>query len=172
MEQSLKHFIQDKGLKMKKFFVVAGAMMLSAAANGADIAAKAPVATPGPSWTGVYVNGGLGYGAWTADTATFLSVTGQCDLCTLQVQGGKGWLARVGIGYDHQFTSNIVAGVFADYDFSRLKGTIQDQGPFLAGQIKQTSAWELGARAGWLINPSAFGYVNDGYSSAHFSSAI
>jgi|SRR5215471_10424780 len=161
---------------MKKCFlaaasILAGTTVLGASVNAADIAAKAPVAIASPTWTGLYVNGGLGYGAWTADTTTIHPTTSQCDLCLVQVQGGKGWLGRVGIGYDYQFTSNIVAGVFADYDFSRLKGTIQDQFPFFAGEIKQTSAWALGARAGWLINPSALGYINGGYSSAHFSSA-
>src|SRR5262245_15337074 len=60
-------------------------------------------------------------------------------LWRLDGQGGKGWLGRVGIGYDYQFASHIVAGLFGDYDFSSLKGTIQDQNPFLAGEIKQTS---------------------------------
>jgi outer membrane immunogenic protein len=164
---------------MKKFYGAAlciAGVLATNAANAADIATKAPgdMATPviaGPSWTGFYLNGGLGYGAWTADTTTQNLITGTCDLCVVQVQGGKGWLGLVGIGYDYQFTSHIAAGLFADYDFSRLKGTIQDQNPFLAGQIKQTSAWAVGARVGWLVNPAVLGYVNGGYSSAHFSSA-
>ena len=75
--------------------------------------------------------------------------------CETQVQGGKGWLATIGAGYDYQFTSRIVAGVFGDASISSLKGTIQDRSgcPGFAGDIKQTSSWAAGARAGWLVNP-------------------
>jgi outer membrane immunogenic protein len=157
---------------MKKFFVVIVAILaatMSLRAASADSASKALAAIGGPAWTGFYVNGGLGYGAWTADTTTQNKNTGACALCVVQVQGGKGWLGLVGIGYDHQLTPNIVAGVFADYDFSHLTGTIQDQSNSFAGEIKQTSAWTIGARVGWLISPSVLAYLNGGYSSAHFS---
>src|SRR5262245_20626085 len=132
-DRSMQHALEfgwNQGLEMKKFFVVAAsilaaAVMVNAAARAADMVTKAPIGTAGPGWTGFYLNGGLGYGAWTADTTTVDPTTGQCVLCPVQVQGGKGWLGRIGIGYDYQFTSNIVAGVFGDYDFdSHLKGTI------------------------------------------------
>ena len=83
---------------------------------------------------------------WAADTNTVFAATGACDACVNQVQGGKGWLGVIGGGFDYQFTSNIVAGVFADFNISSLKGTIQDEGPFFAGDIKQTSSWAVGAR--------------------------
>ncbi|MEW6452508.1 MAG: outer membrane beta-barrel protein [Pseudomonadota bacterium] len=123
------------------------------------------------NWTGFYVNAGGGYGMWAADTTTVSPVTGACVLCATQTQGGKGWLGTVGGGYDYRFTPNIVGGVFADFNYSNLKGTIQDQGPFFAGEIKQTSAWAVGARAGWLVTPSALTYVNGGYTNARFSGA-
>jgi hypothetical protein len=37
-----------------------------------------------------------------------------------------------------------------DYDFGNLKGTIQDQGVFFAGEIKQKSAWAIGGGPGGL----------------------
>ena len=142
-------------------------------ACAADMPAKAPVfkapATVATSWTGFYVNGGLGYGMWAADTTTVDPATGACILCTTQVQGGKGWLATVGVGYDYQFSPKFVAGVFGDASLSSLKGTIQDQGPFFAGEIKQTSSWAVGARAGWLVTPQTMTYVNGGYTGARFS---
>jgi outer membrane immunogenic protein len=144
-------------------------------ASAADMPAKAPVlkapGTVATSWTGFYVNGGLGYGMWAADTTTVIATTGACFLCTTQVQGGKGWLAKIGGGYDYQFSSKFVAGVFGDFDISSLKGTIQDQLPFFAGEIKQTSAWAVGARAGWLVSPETLTYVNGGYTGARFSGA-
>jgi outer membrane immunogenic protein len=152
----------NQGLKMKKLFVLAVSILaasvtVNAAASAADMATKAPIEIAGPSWTGFYVSGG---GAWTADTTTVDQNTGQCVGCVVQVQGGKGWLGRVGIGYDYQFTSLLVAGLFGDYDFASLKGTIQDQNAGFTGEIKQNSAWALGARVGWLITPGVLGYAN------------
>jgi len=144
-----------------------------AAAMAADMPVKAPVAAPAlaTNWTGFYVNAGYGYGIWSANTTTQDPVTGTCILCFNQVQGGKGWLGVVGIGYDQQVTSHIVAGVFADFNFADLKGTIQDQVPFFAGDISEKWAWAAGARIGWLITPDILAYVNGGYTSARFSSA-
>ena len=132
---------------------------------------KAPPAAPAvaTNWTGVYVNGGIGYGIWSADTTTVDPATGNCFLCVPQTQGGKGWLGVVGLGYDYQFASNFVAGVFGDVNFGSLKGTIQDADPFFVGTTKEQWAWAVGARVGWLITPDALIYVNGGYSSAHFS---
>ncbi len=121
------------------------------------------------SWTGLYLNGGGGYGGWSADTTTVNATTGVCYLCSAQTQGGSGGLGTIGIGYDYQFMNKIVAGILADYDFSSLQGTIQDQLPFYAGSIKQESAWAAGARVGWLLSPATLGYLNGGYSKTSFS---
>jgi outer membrane immunogenic protein len=127
------------------------------------------------NWTGFYANAGAGYGEWAADTTTVSQVSGACVLCANQRQGGKGYLGVVGAGYDWQFAPAWVAGVFGDFDISSLKGTIQDQtgtGPFaIAGDIKQTSAWAVGPRLGWLPSPQTMTYVNGGYTGARFSSA-
>lgn len=132
---------------------------------------KAPVAVAAANWTGFYLNGGAGHGIWSADTTTVIPATGACKLCVTQTQGGKGFLGVVGGGFDYRFNPNIVVGAFADYNLSSLKGIIQDQDPVWAGEIKQTSAWAAGVRAGWLVNPSLLAYVNGGYSGAHFSGA-
>lgn len=149
------------------------AITLAQPAFAADMPAKAPVykapmavATP---WTGFYVNGGIGYGIWAADTTTSDPVTGACILCETQVQGGKGWLGTIGAGYDYQFTAKIVAGVFGDASLSSLKGTIQNQFGAITGDIKQTSSWAFGARAGWLVTPQTMSYLNAGYTGAQFS---
>lgn len=155
--------------------VVFGALMAGSAV-AADMPARAPMLTKAPpapvySWTGFYIDGGAGYGTWTADTTTVSPVTGICQLCTTQTQGGKGWLGTVSAGFDYQFSQHIVAGILADYDFSDIKGTIQDQGPFFAGTVSQKSAWAAGARVGWLVTPQILSYVNGGYTQAHFSGA-
>lgn len=144
-------------------------------ACAADMPAKAPVFKAPPAvatpWTGFYVNGGIGYGMWAADTTIVDPATGACTSCVTQVQGGKGWLATIGAGYDYQFSARIVGGVFADASLSSLKGTVQDGFPFLAGDIKQTSSWAVGARAGLLATPKTLSYMNAGYTGARFSGA-
>lgn len=143
--------------------------------HAADMPAKAPVdttplaaATP---WTGFYVNGGIGYGSWAADTTIVNTPTGVCSNCPTQVQGGKGWLGTIGGGYDFQFSNRIVGGIFGDASPSSLKGTIQDGQPFRAGEITEKWSWGVGVRAGWLSSPQTMTYVNGGYTSARFSSA-
>lgn len=130
------------------------------------------LATPAQAqvrWTGAHVNGGVGFGTWSANTTTANANTGACTLCVNQTQGGNGWLGKVGAGYDYQINQNWLAGVLFDYDKSELKGTIQDQFPFFAGNIKQESAYAGGVRVGWLFNPSTLVYVSGGYSRAYFS---
>ncbi len=129
-----------------------------------------PPAPPQHGWTGFYVNGGVGYGMYNADTVWTLP-GGGTFLPFTQTQGGRGWLGTAGAGYDYQLTGNIVAGVLGDYDFASIKGTIQNQGPFTVGTMTENWAWAVGARIGWLITPELLSYVNGGYTQAHFSSA-
>jgi outer membrane immunogenic protein len=143
-------------------------------ATAADMPLKAMPAPVAPvyNWTGLYVDGGFGYGMWTADTTTVSPVTGACVLCVTQTQGGKGWFGTIGGGYDWQFRLgnwNMVAGALGGYDFSSIEGTIQDQGPFFAGREKMTSAWYAGARLGWLPSNDVLTYVNGGWTGAHFN---
>src|SRR5512139_742489 len=148
------------------------ALGFASVASAADLPVKAPPKAPdaaATNWTGVYVNGGLGYGIWTGDTTTVNQFTGACILCVTQTQGGKGWLGVVGLGYDYQFAPNFVAGVFGDFGFGSIKGTLQDQDPFYVGETKEQRAWAVGGRLGWLITPDALMYMNGGYTSARFS---
>jgi outer membrane immunogenic protein len=158
--------------KMLTLLAVAFGLGFAQAASAADMPAKAPVYKAPPAaainWTGFYINGGYGYGVWSAD-ATTQTTGGTCIVCVNQEQGGKGWLGVIGVGYDYQFAPSFLAGVFGDYNFSSLKGSIQDPNAVLEGDIKQTSAWAVGGRLGWLVTPDFLAYVNGGYSSAHFS---
>jgi outer membrane immunogenic protein len=156
---------------------VAAGLLVSQAAWAADMPVKAPILKAPPAaaaanWTGFYLSGGFGYGFWTADETTSSVVPGfpEPPLTTAQRFGGRGWLARVGGGFDYQFSPHIIAGVFADFDWSELQGTIQDAPAPLSADIKQTSAWAAGVRVGWLVTPDVLSYVNGGFSSAGFSS--
>jgi outer membrane immunogenic protein len=82
------------------------------------------------------------------------TVTGICQTCVIQKQGGDGWFGTVGAGYDWQFGGDWVAGIFADGQFGSLKGTIQDQ-VNQTGFIKNEDNWLLAfAWAIWLHRPS------------------
>jgi outer membrane immunogenic protein len=148
------------------------AISFTSFASAADLAAKipvnkAPVAAATP-WTGFYVNGGFGYGLWAADQ-TEHKPGGGCNICETQIQGGKGWLATMGAGYDYRVTDRIVVGLFGDASISSLKGTVIDDHVFPTGNIKQKSTWAVGARGGWLVTPKTMSYYNAGFTSARFS---
>ena len=146
---------------MKKLgLALAAVTALGGSALAADMPVKAPPPAAIANWTGIYLNAGFGFGIWTANTTT-LDTLG-CIACVNEIQGGKGWLGVVGIGYDHQLTSRIVGGVFVDFNLSNLKGTIQDQFSFTAGEIKQTWSWAIGGRVGWLFAPQILTYLNAG----------
>ena len=165
---------------MRKFLLALATGGLIAAAANAALAdgppagrsvKDAPVYSPPINWTGFYVAAGAGYGMWTADTTTINPATGLCVLCVPQTQGGRGALGTFGIGYDVQLRERFVAGVFVDGSLSRIKGTIQDQGPFFAGTIEENHAFSVGARFGTLVSPSVLAYGTAGYSRAHFTNA-
>ena len=94
---------------------------------------KAPVAqvyVPAFSWTGLYLGGNAGY-AWGESKATdvlFFDSTGG-----VYTPGGlyagndvnfgnvDGWIAGGQIGYNYQFTNNVVVGVEADFQWTGAK---------------------------------------------------
>jgi outer membrane immunogenic protein len=169
---------------MKRFsFAFAVLALLSGGAFAADLPApapyyKAPVAVPpAASWTGFYLNAGGGYGMWSADTEILSTAGGPPLIGGDQIQGGRGYLGTFGGGYDLQLGGlslgnwhpPVLIGIQADYDPSRIKGSIQDQGPFLVGNINENYSWAVGARAGLIIFPEMLTYVNGGYTNAHFS---
>ncbi len=150
--------------------ILALGSLVAGSAMAADMALKAPApAAAVYSWTGFYIGGGGGYGMWSGDTTTVDPVTGRCALCATQTQGGRGGFGTVYGGYDYQFASRFVAGVFADGDFGDISGTLQDQDPFFAGTLSLRNSWAVGARLGYLLTPSIMTYVNAGYTNASFS---
>lgn len=139
---------------MKKLLLAVTAMAaMTGTASAADLAArpytKAPIAAPlAPSWTGFYIFGGGGGGLWNADTTINSTATGAALIGLNQKQGGEGWFGTVGAGYDWQVNPTWVIGAFADGQFGSIKGTIQDQGALIAGNIKNDYSWAVGGRVG------------------------
>ncbi len=165
---------------MKKFLLTTLATALACgSALAADMAPAYKAPPPPPpapvyNWTGVYVGGALGYALWDADTTATNTTTGVET--GVQNNGGRGWMGEAVLGYDYQFAIanwNLVAGVFANYDFGNAKGKMDANTAVTAlgsivGSESEKSAWYLGARAGWLVTPQILSYWTGGYTETHF----
>ena len=97
---------------------------------------------------------------WCTTSASSASALG------LDGIGGEGAFGTVIIGYDWQLTSNIVAGIFVDYDFSNIS-TGLSLGPFSAS-LDHKNSWSVGARLGMLTSPTTLWYGTAGYTQADF----
>jgi outer membrane immunogenic protein len=149
--------------------VIASSLIFAGAARAdgyEPVARAAPVSLQVSNWTGFYANGGVGYGLWQAQTTTDLP-GGGCFVCAKTDHGGKGWLGEVGVGYDYQFTDKIVGGILFNYDFSDMRGRVDD-GFGATAKTNNDSTWFVGARAGWLMTPDVLNYWSVGYTQTHF----
>jgi outer membrane immunogenic protein len=154
--------------------IVASNYAMAADMPPAPIYTKAPAPVVAYNWTGFYLNAGGGYGMWNASETSIDAIPGfGCSLCAPQTVGGKGYFGTAGGGFDYQFSDRIVAGVLADYDFSSIKGTIQDtpETVLFSGTLKETSSWAAGARIGWLVTPQILAYFNGGATGTRFGSS-
>jgi outer membrane immunogenic protein len=164
---------------MKKLVLaLAAAAAFTGSALAADMAprtyAKAPMVAPVATWTGCYISGGGGYGIFRANhDERFTSFGAGVPAGVINsTVGGDGWLGTGGAGCDYQFNSRWVVGAFGDGTFSDIKGDgmarIRGTGDATVGQLKSDWNWAIGARLGYLVNPSFLTYVNAGYTQAHF----
>jgi outer membrane immunogenic protein len=163
---------------MKKFLLALSAVAaFTGSAMAADMApryAKAPPPVlPVYNWTGFYIFGGGGGGLWNAET-NIVSFPGNQGFTRDTRMGGAGWFGTVGAGYDWQFNSSWVAGVFADGQFGDIRGSIvRPVGGFGAdeGWEKLHTSYAAGVRLGYLVAPNVLSYVNGGYSGSQWSGA-
>ena len=162
---------------MKRLIVALAAVAaFTGSALAADMApraySKAPMAMlVAPSWTGFYIFGGGGFGMFDSSNFT-TTFPGGAPLTIGHKDGGDGFFGTAGIGYDWQFNSNWVAGIFADGQFGSIRGSLTDPllGAFGAsGTVKDRTNAAAGVRLGYLVAPSVLSYVNGGYSFAEFS---
>jgi outer membrane immunogenic protein len=157
---------------MKKFLLAAlgGVVLATGPVLAADLTqpyykAPPPPTAPVVSWTGCYLDGGVGYGF---EKSNHFNETnpGHVVLSPTTSSGGEGWLGRVGGGCDYQFASSFVIGAFADYDFADLHGTALGSLDRFIGEGKENAAWAAGGRVGYLITPSLLSYIDGGYTEA------
>lgn len=158
-----------KKLLLSSFTALALAAGSSAFAADLRPAYKAPLPPPVPvaSWTGCYIDGGFGYGLYNQDSFSETS-PGLVPIGAKVTNGGRGWLGRAGAGCDYQFGSSWVIGAFGDYDFMSLTGNFGDPSGPVVGNEKESNAWYVGGRLGYLITPTVLTYVNGGYTQTRF----
>jgi outer membrane immunogenic protein len=172
---------------MKSYLSLALASVLSVsgltAASAADLPMKAPPPAPVivSNFTGCYIDGGGGYNVWNNDH----SLTGPVGTTTVNTvsttDGGRGYYGRVGAGCDYQLTgsfSNWVIGIMGDYDFMDAPGNFNPMEIFPAAgagispltfRLKQTDAYYVGGRVGYIALPNLLTYVDGGWTGTRFS---
>jgi outer membrane immunogenic protein len=129
----------------------------TAVADGMDKKAGTSCCTAA-KWTGLYIGAGVGAGAVVHDLSVFgLSFDGI---------GGEGIFGTVTVGYDMQINSRLVAGLFADYDFSDISTTLSAGG--FSASADHKHSWSVGGRLGILTAPTTLWYGTVGYTQAKF----
>ena len=156
--------------------LLAAAPLSVAGAADMNMPLKAPFAAPPPAyaWTGCYINGGGGYALWNQDYFTQDTLSGAASVTS--TAGGRGWMGVFGGGCDYQFSlgalGNWVIGAFGDYDIMDIDGTNQPQAiaglGSLSGSEKESSAWFVGGRLGYLVTPALMTYFDGGYTQTRF----
>jgi outer membrane immunogenic protein len=159
---------------MKKLVLALTAVAaFTGSASAADLAARPYTKAPAPvaavyNWTGFYIFGGGGGGLWAADS-NVQTFPGGALATRDQRFGGSGWFGTVGIGYDWQFNSRWVAGIFADGQFGDIRGSLGDPNFGTEGREKLRTSYAAGVRLGYLVAPNVLSYVNAGYSGSEWS---
>jgi outer membrane immunogenic protein len=162
----------------KALLALAAVAAFTAPALAADMAAKAPIAAPIPyatPWTGFWVSGGFGYGLADIEHSVRSPVAPFAAFDTGHDNGARGWLGKVGIGYDFQMSSWVI-GAFADATFSDIAGTSNFNCPGacigptgFSGRFKNDWSWAVGGRIGYVALPGLLTYVNGGWTEANFT---
>lgn len=162
---------------MKKVAVgVAVALALvtsSAVADGIDRRYPPTIAAPVPpvafpTWSGFYIGAGVGAGAVVHD----LSIRDDIgSIFNFNGIGGEGVFGTVIAGWDWQLGQSTVLGVFADYDFSGISTDASLLDGEISAALDHDNSWSVGARLGFLANPSTLWYATAGYTEADFDAS-
>lgn len=111
-----------------------------------------------PSWSGFYFGGSVGYGDNDSDN----NYSENGILVSSINESADGGLVSTILGYDRQIHDRFLIGLFADFDVSDItRGQGEDS-------LAIDRSWAIGARLGYLLNPTLLLFVTGGYTEAHF----
>jgi outer membrane immunogenic protein len=168
---------------MKKLAIALTALAaLTAPAMAADMPMRAPVAAApvpvAPTWTGFWISGGFGYGVADIEHSVTSTPAAFQVFDIGHDNGARGWLGKVGVGYDFQGWpwSSVVIGGFADVQWSDISGNYSFNCPGTClgptgytGSLKNDWSWAVGGRIGYIAVPGLLTYVNGGWTEANFT---
>jgi outer membrane immunogenic protein len=138
------------------------------------------VPAPVYNWTGFWISGGVGYALADVNTSVTSATFPLTVFDSGHDLGARGWLGKVGAGYDYQFSGFLgswVIGVFADGSWSDIKGQDSFLCPAVgcnsfafgfAGQQQNDWSWAVGARIGYVVTPTLLTYFNGGWTESHW----
>lgn len=141
------------------------AVALANAAYAADAIVEEPVAVAasGYNWSGLYVGVGVGVGTSVHGVGLDSPFT---DLY-LNGIGGDGIFGQISVGYDYMVSPRFLIGAFADANLGNI-GPELDASPLIDATLENKYGFNVGARVGYLFNPSTLGYALGGYSWQRF----
>ncbi|WP_181179984.1 outer membrane beta-barrel protein [Mesorhizobium sp. B2-1-3A] len=129
---------------------------LMSAAHAADVVQ--PVEASGFNWSGAYIGIGGGFGATvhkvSAPDTSFNGI------------GGNGVFGELTAGYDYMVNERFLLGGFIDANYGNIGPSLSVPGADI--DLTNSYGFDVGLRAGYLLNPSTLGYVLGGYSWQHF----
>jgi outer membrane immunogenic protein len=129
----------------------------------------APTYATAGSWTGFYLGVGLGGGSIIDDGKASVVYDDTPISAELNGLGAQGMFGTVQVGYDRQF-GRFVGGVFFDYDFTNIKGTLSAglDGIGVNLDAGLNDEWSAGGRAGYLVNSETLVYGLGAYTQGKF----
>ncbi|WP_322419108.1 outer membrane protein [Mesorhizobium huakuii] len=133
------------------------AVALTSAAHAADVVQT--VEASGFNWSGAYVGIGGGFGA----SVHKFSVAPIVDFNGI---GGNGVFGELTAGYDYMVSERFLLGGFIDANGGNIGPSISIPGADI--DLTNSYGFDVGLRAGYLLNPDTLGYVLGGYSWQHF----
>ncbi len=154
------------------------ALVLSiSAATAVPVIANAAGVADG-DWTGPYIYGGVNFNSNNYDIVGDGTIGPTMFDFNLPDLGGQGVGGTIGLGYDFQVSPTMVVGGFLDYTMPNNENdtivNISSPGPNIAFDYALThqSAATLGARVGYLPNPSTLIYGLVGYNWSNWDGSF
>lgn len=136
---------------------------LAAPAVAADMSfpvkALPVAAVPAFSWTGFYIGANVGYGGdkFRYPFSAFQrQLQAEAPALELRIDGNltlnsSGFFGGGQIGYNYQFSNNVVAGIEGDFEWSGIEGRLAGTGLFTAnGNLIGSTSFDVGSEVEWF----------------------